>query len=321
MALAIVWLRTPPDRRAHEATVAASAKAPLRPAELDLPKSPSTPASGAWLGVKLGPEVEHEGRPGVLLTGTYLGSAAEIAGVLPYDILEEIDGELVGTANGVRESIRSRRPGSRVRLSLRRAAESFVVEVRLAGGAEARAAYEVGCAAARAADCNALGAIFAEGALGFTDALASVTLFSKACELGAQDGCFNLGTSLLEGRGVEKDPLRARDLFAKACDAGVGVACSRLGLLLGDAKEASVRHERGCELGSGPSCTWLGVLHARLRTGRERSYFERACDARDAAGCLDAAIVLERELGAATQVAALYERACGLGESRGCLRN
>jgi S1-C subfamily serine protease len=59
------------------------------------------------------------------------GSAADEAGLLPGDVIVEIDGEDIDEASAVREAVLDREPGDQMELTVRRAGEEITVEVEL----------------------------------------------------------------------------------------------------------------------------------------------------------------------------------------------
>ncbi|MFT3765525.1 MAG: tetratricopeptide repeat protein [Minicystis sp.] len=93
---------------------------------------------------------------------------------------------------------------------------------------------------------------------------AEVTLYKRACDLGANEGCLSAGRAFVDGHGGPKDPVSAAELFERVCSRGNASACFELGRL----------HARG-----------EGVAR---KPDRARDLFLKACQLGLEEGCLRA---------------------------------
>ncbi len=89
-----------------------------------------------WLGIEaheLNAEIARtlglKGTDGVVITGIARGSPAHRAGLQPGDVIRAIDGKKIATGSEALVSISSRRPGSRLNLSVVRDGKETTVEV------------------------------------------------------------------------------------------------------------------------------------------------------------------------------------------------
>ncbi len=194
---------------------------------------------------------------------------------------------------------------------------------------------------------------------------ATVAGCELACTHGSLTSCERLGNMLLTGVGADRDLPRAAAALTKACgvtlpteqgrtqwlkdtaaagcakDSCVASACVgaatlyRQGIEAGNSDErvATALYKRVCRVGNNDGVTrgaqgCVGLGEARVRAGETaaaRGYFEAACEAGVAAGCVALASVLERGDGAAIardekRARTLYERACDGGNLEGCTR-
>jgi TPR repeat protein len=157
--------------------------------------------------------------------------------------------------------------------------------------------------------------------------------YDKACGAGVVSACFRQAWDLWRrsgGRGPDSD--HALELYQKACLAGSADACADEGHHLMDrpdrANDTIAVLELSCDLGSGAGCAHFAFLYA---TGsgkiapkddkRAAALYAKACDLGDAKGCYNAGIMAEEGRGVARDLAraiARYEEACAGGSSTGC---
>jgi TPR repeat protein len=138
---------------------------------------------------------------------------------------------------------------------------------------------------------------------------------SEACDAGRRLACFELGLLLEAGTPGPADPARALALHRRACAAGVGGACTRAAALLRSAGDgaAEAMLEDGCGLGDGAACLLRSEREADPeRAGRLR---ERACDLGEPRGCLALAAGAPPD-----RAVPLLARGCRLGAAEACAR-
>lgn len=123
----------------------------------------------------------------------------------------------------------------------------------------------------------------------------ALSLFLKACDLGAASGCEAAGLALEGGIGTLPDQARASELFMRACEMGAGASCKRAADL--EAHDSGRRVParelllRGCRLGAAECCheVWIGAgtdpTLRRWAQAGERSLNEEACSAGDKRAC------------------------------------
>ncbi|HTL32440.1 MAG TPA: tetratricopeptide repeat protein [Kofleriaceae bacterium] len=132
------------------------------------------------------------------------------------------------------------------------------------------------------------------------DALA-VSMFEKACGLGAALGCSNLGIMYRDGQGVKKDIAKSRELLEKGCEGGSSRGCTVLGAMYSDgvgvkadAKKARELWEKGCAGKMKESCYDLATARLKGKGGPKdkagaKEAYQAACDLGDDDGCKEAA--------------------------------
>lgn len=154
------------------------------------------------------------------------------------------------------------------------------------------------CAAGDGAACARLGYLYGQG-LGVAQSNETAALFSEqGCRLGAAFGCANLGSLLVDGDGVPRDVKRGGELLELACDKGRTFACRKLaelalkGRLAKNAPKEPARYERACRGGDSDACIRLGWTYEAGLIAKEGPQLVRADG--------------------------LYDRACALGDARGC---
>ncbi len=93
------------------------------------------------------------------------------------------------------------------------------------------------------------------------DPVAEATLYSRACDAGANRGCLGAGRAYLEGRGVDRSPALASKFFVRVCDRGNAEACLELAKLYDrgegvkkDQSRAMSLYTKACQLGLGEAC-------------------------------------------------------------------
>ncbi len=92
-----------------------------------------------WLGVEsqaltpqLAQALGHEGSDGVVVSGLVRNGPAHAAGMLPGDIIAEIDGKPVTSPRQVIDQVAALQPGARVRLRVQRGEKSLDLEATVA---------------------------------------------------------------------------------------------------------------------------------------------------------------------------------------------
>jgi hypothetical protein len=161
--------------------------------------------------------------------------------------------------------------------------------------------------------------------------------------------CFELGMLVRDAKGGPKDIPRATELFEMACKADIYRACVDLGALLwsddpeekASSDRAAVLFEEECNRvdlqklpddGSADplaeACdrlgrayeTGLGVEPAAKDEDKAAAFYDRACQARYAPGCVSAGNLKVESHRAADVAAAVdyYDRACKLDARQGC---
>jgi len=144
--------------------------------------------------------------------------------------------------------------------------------------------------------------------------------YEKACGAGVVSACFSQAWDLWRrsgGRGPESD--HVLELYQKACLAGSADACADEGHHLMDrpdrGNDTIAVLELSCDLGSGAGCAHFAFLYA---TGslkivpkddkRAAALYARACDLGDAKGCYNAGIMAEEGRGVARDLARAIAR-------------
>lgn len=162
-----------------------------------------------------------------------------------------------------------------------------------------------------------------------------------ACRRQRALACARLGWDYLQGnRELQISFEWARWGFFRACVRDHDESCFQLGKLhmngQGKSSDTSWPHEynlayqafnRACQNGHLRGCTYLGRLYlegagVERSPQRARNYFTEACRSDEGSGCSWLAFWMEFEHSRpvpATEIIALHQRACELGESRSCL--
>lgn len=163
--------------------------------------------------------------------------------------------------------------------------------------AEAVRWYRAACEQGEGEGCAGLGARFINGEGVPQDGAQGVELVRQGCDFGAARSCNTLGTYYADGsHGLDADIVTAVNLYANACDMGVGFACRNMSLNLA----------RGTVSLPSPEETNQMILYG----------FDRACERRVAAGCVDAGWRYEKGNAVAEdpqQALAYYARGMALG--------
>lgn len=150
--------------------------------------------------------------------------------------------------------------------------------------ARAGAALDAACQAGSAWDCNTVGFMYMQGALGPKDLPRGVELFRKACDAGLRGACVNLR------------------------DYGPAAAAAAAPAVPGSAEE----HEQGCQAGTLRSCFLLGRIY-ETGQGVERDLvrairlYKRVCDGGAPPGCGAILAIYERDPSTGEQ---LFQQAC-----------
>jgi TPR repeat protein len=195
----------------------------------------------------------------------------------------------------------------------------------------ARKAFEKACHLGALKGCTTVAFLHAEGRGVPRDRARAVRLYQDACDRGEMRACFKLGELHFYGLSGENTTYRATELFENACDGGDAAACAAVGWLAerqgGELSRAAQLYEGACREGAMQGCVGLGRLLATGRSlprdeKRALALFQQACDGQDRWGCKKLGDAYRDGLAgvaaddAKTQDA--YERACRLGEMRGC---
>jgi TPR repeat protein len=149
--------------------------------------------------------------------------------------------------------------------------------------------------------------------------------FEKACDAGDAKACLTLGEMLVKGRGGVMNKKKADKVLARACDAGDAAACAYGGDVAYARDDDDSRRLllEACRLGHVESCVDAAWM---LRHGEGGSadpaeadaLLEAACKKGEADGCFF--LGLEREARGGSGAAALFDRACALGDPLACGR-
>jgi len=136
----------------------------------------------------------------------------------------------------------------------------------------------------------------------------AASLFQRACDAGDQNGCRDLGWLYINGaKRLIKDRTRGRAILEKLCDAHTD-ECNELGRL--SWKDASKFAQTGL---------WDDFNEALVIAA---IYFQRACDAKSAEGCLNLGLIHSdaTRLHNPSKAKEAFERACELGSDEGCAK-
>ncbi|HEX6737861.1 MAG TPA: tetratricopeptide repeat protein [Vicinamibacteria bacterium] len=173
------------------------------------------------------------------------------------------------------------------------------------------------------------------GARGRGDRARALRLYERACAAGHGPGC-------RDGALLQRETPDAERLLQMGCDHGDAGSCRDLMVELrsgsrdparseGLFRRAAELYEKGCRGGRGVDCLELGRLHARVAPPDEAraAAFQRqgtsllapACERGDGEACFELGIAYHEGTGVEADLRrhlALMERACTLGELRGC---
>ena len=187
------------------------------------------------------------------------------------------------------------------------------------------AAFSRACDLGGVVACGNFGLALVTGQGVAKDVGRAVAIFTKACEAGNAASCSSLGAPYSLGVGVKASAAKARRLFEKSCDGDDAGECPGRGL----------RSGAGGEKRSGASDA---ALHDSLRPGRWRGVrqlgslvqngrgsgrdavragelFRKACDLKDADGCLHLGRAYQAGSGVTrdlTQAALYFRRALAI---------
>lgn len=148
--------------------------------------------------------------------------------------------------------------------------------------------------------------------------------YALACGAGEAEACGNWGLMFEHGLGVPTDPQRALALYERACDADDLQACVHLGVatLAVDGRlgrlEETLRDACAKDLARG--CTTVAESLPPDDAAGVESLLERACELGDARGCRLLGVHLERAVARADLLASrrAFARACALGDATAC---
>ena len=194
--------------------------------------------------------------------------------------------------------------------------------------------------------CAALAVLYQDGRGRPHDDARALELYNQACDAGSGVGCFNAGLMHEGGNGAELDRQKSRAAFQRAesnyrrdCDAGGLEWCMNLGFVFEhgygqtiDLAKARAAYGEGCEGGHPGSCANLALMDlqpsspdvaidpAAAKAAGAR--LEALCGEGSALACGivgHAYLKPDSPLGRdAKRGAELTERACQLGDPRGC---
>lgn len=153
---------------------------------------------------------------------------------------------------------------------------------------------------------------------------------SRACDLGSQKSCHNLGTLRVK-QGVH--PAEALPLFNRSCANGSGLpeSCYSASVITMHSQPTSSLQTAhwACDRGLATGCHWLGLLYAQgIGTKPDMVeasvYFLQACRNDIDAACYHIGNAFAVGWGVARdheRAGELLERACTLGDVRGCAKH
>jgi TPR repeat protein len=113
--------------------------------------------------------------------------------------------------------------------------------------------------------CRLLGHQLKDGNGVAKDDAAAYQKFTKACELGDDNGCFYQAFLVSDGTGTTQDIGLARDLLRPLCERDDPDACHNLAVAyvrLDDENRALAAYQRACELGSESGCSRADAIRA-----------------------------------------------------------
>lgn len=171
--------------------------------------------------------------------------------------------------------------------------------------------------------CHALGRLVRGAKGGPQDLPRAAELFEIACRGGIKGACVDLGLAVYappEGSEVREEPERAVELFFNACN--------EVDLTdLPDPESAKPKEleeaeslAQACEALGHAYEDGKGVENGRKDTEKATELYQKACDARYAAGCVSAGLLTAKTRTKAKieEAAALFERGCKLDARHGC---
>jgi TPR repeat protein len=206
------------------------------------------------------------------------------------------------------------------------------------GGAQQKATavsyFSARCDRGDAGRCLDLGARFAEGKDVPVDLARARTLFDKACDLDDARACLTAGVLAAEGKGGPVDGARPVAALERACRGGQNDACMVLqaiarqgrvvpangAMAISAAETACARnHVEACLAAA--TVAYHGMAGLAVDAERVRRNADRACELKDARGCLMLeSLAREGRLAPADPVAAseASRRGCALGSQDAC---
>jgi len=204
------------------------------------PVASETPSIGAEVtNVSRAYRAEHQIPDyvdGALVRAVRPGSPAAKAGIVPGDVVQGIDRDLIQSAC----DFTSRLKCTESRLTIRRGTETRHVTVRAVDVSMLPAStqdVQRDCQSGNGTACTALAKQTGE----------TVDLLRLACNLGDAEGCYVLGLKL-------RDDKEVAGAYEQACNGGYSQACTNLGWMYENARGvnedlgASVRlYKRGCD--------------------------------------------------------------------------
>ena len=286
----------------------ARGRARSRPAPATLGSTLEPAASSAYQGGTQGAALKYLDEAG----------PAARAGLQSGDLIEAIDHDPVDGPCGLESKLRARKPGEKVKLTIRRGPESFEKTVELASALDLDGPS---CDLGRAAACRRLGILYATGAGVPVDPQRAADLYQRACNRGNADACADLGIVHLQSTSLA----RARDLFEKACDGGSAAGCAHLAYVYAtgqgvpqDDVRALALYGEACDAGDAAGCYNVGLHYEKGRgtapnPGAALTLYGVACDLGSYLGCTNQGFLYEKGLGApldSARAATLYRRAC-----------
>ncbi len=144
--------------------------------------------------------------------------------------------------------------------------------------------FAKGCDLNEAAACYGTGIVYSGVYGGTADNPKAISSYSRACELGLQDGCAQVGIIGLENASSETELAGAVTKLQASCTAKSDIACYALGKHFTNSKpdQSASWFEKGCNLGDGTSCLAVGFAHATgkgVEASETKSYafFKQGC--------------------------------------------
>jgi len=201
-------------------------------------------------------------------------------------------------------------------------------------------ADQAACDAGNTAACVRLGNAYYSGWGVPQDDDRTETLFTRACQLGDQDGCVAFAVHIQRHvPPIADGPKRAVALFETACAHDNGGGCLFLAyayagvdgqyVVKRDPARAHALFERACTLRESSGCTGAGIDYVEGRDGflkdmsRAIDLYQKACDLGAGQACFDLSLWFEQGIGVPVDKArgaALHERACKLiGDHEPCV--